>query len=337
MSRPTGFRSAYRLRLAIILSVVALLSLTSAGFIRSAAQSETIPVVATTGMVADLVRLVGGERVTVAALMGPGVDPHLYRATASDIQTLQRANIIFYSGLNLEAKLAEILDRLSSRLPTYAVAGSLPTDLLLGEPQYPDQFDPHVWFDVSLWAQAIDVVEKGLSGYDAAHTADYKARADELRTRLAALDEYVKAAIASIPEQQRLMITAHDAFRYYGQRYGLEVTGLQGISTEAEAGVEDVRRLVNLIVEREIPAIFVESSIPVRNVEAVVEAAKARGQEVRIGGQLFSDAMGDEGTPEGTYIGMVLHNTVTITRSLGGEPPALPQALADYQPILGKE
>lgn len=297
---------------------------------------DKLNVVTTTGMVADLVSNVGGDRVEVTALMGPGVDPHLYRATAGDVQRLQRANVIFYSGLHLEAKLGEILERLQSRVPTFAITADIAEEKLLGWPQYPDQHDPHVWFDVSLWAETTHTIEKALSELDAAHAADYAARAEAFRARLAVLDQYIKEAIATIPEQQRLMITAHDAFAYFGRRYGIEVTGLQGVSTEAEAGAEDVRRLVELIVERQVPALFVESSIPARTIEAVKEAAKARGHDVRIGGTLFSDAMGDAGTLEGTYIGMVLYNTTVITTALGGKAPALPEALADYQEVVDR-
>jgi manganese/zinc/iron transport system substrate-binding protein len=282
-----------------------------------------INVIATVGMAADMVRNIGGDRVNVQALMGAGIDPHLYRPTAGDVERLSGADMIFYVGLNLEGKMAGIFERLEGK--TYAIAAGIPTDQLL--PYEETFFDPHIWFDVNLWSQGIDSVRDALIKIDPGSAEGYRTRAEAYRARLTALDEYVRTSIATIPEEARVMITAHDAFEYFGRRYGIEVEGLQGISTEAEAGVDDVRALVDLVVERQIPAIFIESSVPARTIEAVKEAASARGWNVEIGGELFSDALGNEGTPEGTYIGMILYNTATITNALGGSAPAVPESL----------
>jgi manganese/zinc/iron transport system substrate-binding protein len=295
---------------------------------------EPIRVVATVGMVTDVVEQIGGERVAVVGLMGAGVDPHLYRATAGDVATLQNADIIFRVGLNLEGRMSEIFDRMGSRIPVYALGDAVPADQLLEYPQYPEFGDPHIWFDVTLWAAGAQIVAQGLSELDPANADLYAANAEAYTMRLMALDTYVTEAMATIPEAQRILVTAHDAYAYFGQRYGIQVEGLQGISTEAEAGVQDVQNLVDFVVSNQIPAIFVETSVPRRTIEAVTEAARAQGWEVQIGGELFSDAMGDSGTLEGTYIGMILHNTRLIVTALGGELPPLPDELADYQPMI---
>jgi manganese/zinc/iron transport system substrate-binding protein len=298
--------------------------------------TRKIKVVATVGMITDVVGIVGGDRVEVAGLMGPGVDPHLYRASASDVQKLSQADIIFYGGLHLEGKMVEILEKLGSKIPTIPVAESVPEKERLDFPGLQGFYDPHVWFDVSYWSLATTAIQDGLAKLDPKNAEAYKQRAELYQAKLALLDQYTKDAIKSIPEGQRVMVTAHDAFHYFGRRYGVEVVALQGVSTEAEAGVEDVRRLADLIATRKIPAIFVESSVPHRTIEAVQEAVKARGWDVKIGGQLFSDAMGDAGTLEGTYIGMILHNDTILVTALGGKMPTLPEGLADYQPVVDR-
>jgi manganese/zinc/iron transport system substrate-binding protein len=298
-------------------------------------QAQTpINVVTTTGMITDTVRQIGGDRVQVTGLMGAGVDPHLYRPTASDIQTLQNADIIFRNGGNLEGRMGEIFDRLNRRIPVYTLMDAMPSDRLFAHPVYAGFSDPHVWFDVSLWSDGIDAIVDGLSALDPAGAEVYAANAAAYREMLSALDAYIADAIATIPEDQRVLITAHDAFSYFGARYGIEVLGLQGVSTEAEAGVQDVQNLVTFVVEHRVPAVFIESSVPQRTLQAVVEAARARGWDVRIGGELFSDAPGDSGTLEGTYIGMALHNLISIVPALGGELPPLPDALSEYQPMF---
>jgi len=278
-----------------------------------------IRVVATTGMVGDLVRNVGGERVEVVTLMGPGVDPHLYKASADDVVQLQRADIIFYNGLHLEAAMGEVLERMQSRSRTVAVTGSIPREALLPSDEYDNQYDPHVWFDVALWRQTVDYVRDVLIDLDPSHASIYRTNAESYGRQLDELHTYVQSRAALISEDQRVLVTAHDAFRYFGRAYGFEVHGLQGISTVIEAGAADVQKLADFIVTRRIPAIFVETSVSQRTMAAVQSAVRARGFEVRIGGELFSDALGDPGTPEGEYIGMVRHNIDTIVTALRGE------------------
>ena len=278
-----------------------------------------IKVVATTGMIADLAEHVGGSRVTVTGLMGPGVDPHLYKARASDFDLMSEADVIFYNGLHLEGAMTEVFEQMAARLPTVAVAENIEEDRLLSPPGTPGAHDPHVWFDVSLWREALHQVHQVLAEMDPDHTDLYRANTEAYDGELAALDEYVKEQAARVPEAQRVLITAHDAFNYFGRAYGFEVLGLQGISTASEAGTADIQSLAETIAAREIPAVFVESSVPKRNIEAVQEAVRSRGFEVGIGGELFSDAMGDTGTPEGTYVGMVHHNINTIVEALLGQ------------------
>jgi manganese/zinc/iron transport system substrate-binding protein len=273
-----------------------------------------IEVVCTTGMVADLVRNVGGEHVRVTTLMGPGVDPHLYKSSPADVGHLNRADLICYSGLHLEGKLSELLERMSHKKPTVAVAEKIAADKL-----FPDEnsvSDPHVWFDVSLWSEAAGAVRDALATFDSKHAAEYQVACDAYQAKLATLHQWAKEELATIPQDVRVLVTAHDAFRYFGRAYGVEVRGIQGISTDSEAGVREVQQLVDFLVERKIKAVFVETSVADQNVKSLLEACAARGHTVTIGGTLFSDAMGDDGTPEGTYVGMVEHNVKTIVSAL---------------------
>lgn len=279
-----------------------------------------LPVVATTGMIADIARNVGGEHVRVIGLMGPGIDPHLYKASEGDVRRLWRARIIFYNGLHLEARMAEVLEHMDARTPTVAVTDPIDRARLLAPAQFQGAFDPHVWFDVAYWIAATEAVRLGLSEVDPANAPQYTANAAAYVAKLGALDEYVRRRAAEVPPERRVLVTAHDAFNYFGRAYGFEVRGLQGISTASEAGTADVQELADLIATRRIPAVFVESSIPQRTIEAVQAAVRSRGFDVRIGGQLFSDAMGTPGTPEGTYIGMVRHNIDTIVGALLRQP-----------------
>lgn len=280
---------------------------------------ETIRAVATTGMVADAVLVVGGERVRVRALMGPGIDPHLYKASEGDVRRLEQADVVFYSGLHLEAKMADVLERIGDRRRTVAVTRGIPEASLLRPPAFEGQADPHVWFDVRLWSNAVEAVRDALVEADPAHADGYRMRAAAYLDRLAALDTEVRRLAVSVPAARRVLVTAHDAFGYFGRAYGFEVVGLQGISTASEAGTKDVARLADLIASRRIPAIFVESSVSPRTIGAVQEAVRSRGFDVEIGGSLFSDAMGTAGTPEGTYPGMVRHNITVIAEALGGD------------------
>ncbi|MBK8167371.1 MAG: zinc ABC transporter substrate-binding protein [bacterium] len=275
-----------------------------------------LSVVATTGQVADLARQVGGEHVRVTALMGPGIDPHLYKASAGDVDRLRLADLILYNGLHLEAKMGDVLAGLASRKPTLAVAEAIPVDRLIAPPEFAGAHDPHVWFDVQLWRLGIEPLVARLSELDPAHAEAYRARAAAYEQELDGLDAELRATFATIPDGQRVLVTAHDAFGYFGRAYGFDVRGLQGISTASEAGTSDMQELAAFIAERRIPAIFVETSVSTRAIEAVREAVRARGFEVRLGGELYSDALGDAGTPAGTYAGMVRHNAATITAAL---------------------
>lgn len=276
-----------------------------------------VRVVATTGMIADTVRIVGGERVSVEGLMGPGVDPHLYSASEGDVTRLREADIIFYNGLHLEAQMASVFSRMNeSGANTVAVAEGIAEEQLLAPPEFEGAFDPHIWFDVSMWTEVVTVVRDSLVALDGTHAAVYEQNAASYLAELEDLHQYVLEQAQRVPESQRVVVTAHDAFNYFGRAYGFEVQGLQGISTASEASTADVQALSRFIVERNIPAIFIESSVPQRNVEAVQAAVRAMGAEVSIGGSLYSDAMGSEGTPAGTYSGMVRHNIDTIVSAL---------------------
>ena len=281
-----------------------------------------IRVVATIGMIAEMVKQVGGERVEVEGLMGPGVDPHLYKASEGDVIRMASADIVVYNGLHLEGKMSGVFERMGNRIRTVAVTDGIDREKLLRPPEFKGAYDPHVWFDVTLWMDAVKTLERALTGMDPAHGDVYRANGTRYLKRLEMLDRYVRREALIVPPRKRVLITAHDAFNYFGRAYGFQVRGLQGISTVAEAGAADIQALARLIVENEIPAVFVESSVPHRYIEALQEAVGARGFRVKIGGSLFSDAMGDPGTPEGTYIGMVRHNVDVIVSALAGARPA---------------
>jgi manganese/zinc/iron transport system substrate-binding protein len=278
--------------------------------------AEPIKVTTTVGMINDIVKNVGGAHVETQALMGAGVDPHLYKATPGDLRKLNNADVIFYNGLHLEGKMADILEKLERKKPSIAVVGALPKDELLKFEAAPEFPDPHVWFDVKKWVFAAHVVRDELVAFDAKNAGDYKRNTGVYIAKLNRLNAYAKAQLATIPKDRRVLVTAHDAFNYFGRAYDVEVMGLQGISTAGEASLRDVQRVVDELVKRKIKAVFVESSVPHRNIEAVVQGAKARGWKVTIGGELFSDAMGADGTPAGTYDGMVRHNVDTIVGAL---------------------
>lgn len=277
-------------------------------------QDGPIQITATTGMVADIVRNVGGDRVNVTALMGPGVDPHLYKASQGDIGKLNQAHMIFYNGIHLEGKMTDILSKLAEEKPVIPVANSIDKKKLMKTGD--NQYDPHVWFDVQLWIEAVKSVDRELAKADSKHKDDYHQRAQDYIKELEELDQYARKKIKTIPKERRVMVTAHDAFGYFGRAYDIEVVGLQGISTASEYGLKDVRRIVHLLVDREIKAVFMESSVPKRSIQAVVEGTKEKGHTIGIGGELFSDAMGKEGTEEDNYIGMVRYNVDTIVSAL---------------------
>jgi manganese/zinc/iron transport system substrate-binding protein len=286
--------------------------------------------VATVGMLADVARNVAGDCVAVETMMGPGTDPHLYKASAGDVRLLFGADAILYAGNNLEGQLGEVLGKLAGRKPTAAVAeAAVPADRLIlpADAPYPD---PHVWMDVGLWARTARVIAGVFAGLAPDCARAMAARAEGYAAELAALDEWVRASVATIPERQRILVTAHDAFAYYGRAYGIEVAGIQGISTESEAGIADIRETVDIVVGRQVPAVFIESTINPRTIQAVIDAAAGRGHQVALGPQLYSDAMGEDGTAAGTYIGMIHANTVAIVTALGGRPAALPGALVSW-------
>lgn len=275
-----------------------------------------LQVVATTGMVADLIRNIGGDSVEVTALMGPGVDPHLYKATQGDLSRLQAADLIFYNGLHLEGKMGEVFEKLARLKKVVAVAEGLAPSMLLNDPNFEEAPDPHIWFDVSLWAATIDQVQAALTGERPMLEAFFEANAANYRATLQALHLEVQSAIQEIPENQRILITAHDAFNYFGRAYGVEVRGLQGISTLSEFGLRDRVDLVNYIVEKGIKSVFIETSVSKKNIQSIVEGCAQKGHLVQIGGSLYSDAMGAAGTDAGTYVGMVRANVATIVAGL---------------------
>ena len=276
--------------------------------------NRPIRVVCTTGMVADLVRHVGGEQVEVDQLMGPGVDPHVYKPSTGDISRLERADCVIYSGLHLEGKLADIFAQMARHKPTLAVAEQIEKSRLLETA--PGQYDPHVWFDVSLWRQALPAVRDALTARAPQHAAKFAERCTAYELELEQLHDECLVKLASIPASLRVLVTAHDAFHYFGRAYSVEVRAVQGVSTESEAGVRDINQLVEFLVERKIKALFVESSVSARNIQALVEGCQSRGHSIVIVGELFSDAMGAANSSEGTYPGMVRHNLYTIVAAL---------------------
>lgn len=281
--------------------------------------SGRLRVVATTNIVADLARVIGGDEVDVVALMGPGVDPHLYKASEGDVVRMSNAQVIAYGGLHLEGKMAELFEQMEERgRHTVAVTDGIDRADLIDSPAFGGNYDPHVWFDVSLWIHAADHLANTFAEMDTANATGYRTRFRDYRRELQETDAYVRERAASLDSTKRAVITSHDAFGYFGRAYGFDVKGLQGISTATEAGTADVQDLAKFVAERQIPALFVESSVPRRGIEAVQAAVRARGFDVVIGGSLFSDALGQAGTPEGTYIGMVRYNVDTIVNGLRG-------------------
>lgn len=281
-----------------------------------------LKVVATTGMIADAARQVGGDAVTVKALMGPGVDPHAYRQTRTDIVAMTRADLVLWHGLYLEAQMQEFFHDLERKRAVVAVAEGLPKELLRGHDDYADKFDPHVWMTPTMWKLVVVEVQNALTNARPEAADLFAANATAHLADLDRLIAYGDDTLAKVPDSNRVLLTAHDAFGYFGRDYGFEVLGIQGISTQSEAGLNRIGTLVDMLVERDIKAVFVESSVSDRSIRALVEGAAAQGHEVSIGGELFSDAMGSEGTYEGTYLGMLDHNITTIANALGADVPA---------------
>lgn len=288
----------------------------------SSDENKPYTIVATTAMIGDIARNVVGDRATVHVLMGPGTDPHLYRPTRSDITKLMNADVVFYNGLNLEGRMTDTLAQVAaSDIAVHSVTGLIAETYLLESEEEEYGLDPHVWMDPRGWIQATAAVAHALSIYDVEYADTYTVNSQDYLKELRSLDTYVRQITETIPRDKRVLITAHDAFGYFARAYDLEVQAIQGISTESEAGLRRIEQLVNLIVSREIPTVFTETTVPDRNVRALIEGAAARDHAVTIGGELFSDAMGEDGTWEGTYLGMIDHNATTIARALGGSPP----------------
>jgi manganese/zinc/iron transport system substrate-binding protein len=311
-----GSGRGFRFRTA---ALAAILACAGCGGPEAGGTAAARPVLATTTVVADLVRQVAGDRIRVDCLMGPGIDPHSYKATPRDADRLARASLVVASGLHLEGRLATLLERLGDRVPVVMVADRLPGDRLLEVGA--GRHDPHVWFDAALWARCAPPVAEALAAIDAAGAAEYRERAEAYAARLEMLDAAARQRIASIPAGRRVLVTAHDAFRYFGRAYGIEVVGVQGTSTESEAGLSDVNRLVDMVVTRGIPAVFVETSVSDRNVEALREGAQARGHTLALGGRLYSDSLGVPGSDADTLEKALRANVETIVAALQGASP----------------
>ncbi len=309
--------STFKKRLMLItILVISLSLLASCAAEQSQSEIDKLNVVVTTGMISDAVRQVGSEHVSVKALMGPGIDPHTYKATQQDVKALMDADIVFYHGLNLEGKMIEAIEKMGSEKPVVAVTAGLDRSNLLKDPEAAEYYDPHVWFDVSLWSLVIDEIAVQLAAADENNRASYEENARIYKEELAKLDDQIKKSMAAIPKDQRVLITAHDAFAYFGRAYEVEVVALQGISTDAEYSVRDVQSLVELIDERNVSTIFTETSVSDRALKAVLEGAKKRGIDVRFGDPLYSDSLGAADSPAATYTGMLKSNVQAITDGL---------------------
>lgn len=298
--------------------IILILYMHCSGCIKTQEQVENgkINVTATTGIIADAVINIGKDKINLESLMGPGVDPHLYKTSYRDIEKLSNADLIFYNGLHLEGKMQDVLGRLKRTKKVFAISDGLQEESLRNIPGYDNTHDPHFWFNVLLWKQAAQYISKNLVLADPKNKDFYQDNLNSYLFQLNQLDSIVRKEIEKIPPTQRVLITAHDAFGYFGDEYKIEVKGLQGISTLADFGLNDISSLVNTISKRKIKAIFVETSVPKKSIEAVIEGCKQRGHLIKIGGALYSDALGDKSTAEGTYIGMVLYNVTTIVNSL---------------------
>lgn len=277
---------------------------------------RTVRVVATTNLVSDLAKQIGGDRADVEALMGAGVDPHLYKASAGDVSTLSEGDVIFYGGLELEGRMTDLFVELASERTTVSVTSDIPEDELSEPEEFQGKFDPHIWFDVAKWKTAAGTVADTYKQLDPEHAAEYDERLTAYQAELDELDAYVKSRVAEVPERSRLLVTSHDAFGYFGERYGFDVEAIQGISTATEATTADIKRVAQLIADRKVKAVFVESSVPRQTIESMLTEAEQRGHTARIGGELFADSAGEQGTPEGTYVGMVRFNIDLIADGL---------------------
>ncbi len=300
-----------------LIAVLCLLMLVSCGGEETERNPDgLLNIVTTTTMITDLVKNIGGDSVRVQGLMGSGVDPHLYKAGEGDVSKLTGADVVFYSGLHLEGKLVDVFERMGRDGKTIALAEVLDKSGLIGSDYFASNYDPHIWFNIEYWKQITTYLTEEMSKLDPGHAEFFAQNRTAYLQQLDALEAEVRQTIATLPEDKRVLITAHDAFNYFGKEYGFEVVGLQGLSTATEAGVQDVQKLAQLIIEKRVKAIFVETSVPRRTIEALQQAVKAQGFDVQIGGTLYSDALGSAGTEEGTYIGMFRYNVQTIVNAL---------------------
>ena len=283
---------------------------------KKVAEAEILNVVTTTTMITDLVKNIGGDHISVQGLMGAGVDPHLYKASEGDVSKLFNADVIFYNGLHLEGKLVEVLEKMKAQKSTVALGKFLPKEDLIGSDYFASNYDPHVWFNIQYFKQFAEKVTDVLSKQDPKNAVNFIENNRKFQQQLTVLESEINNTIAKLPEEKRILVTAHDAFNYFGKSYGFQVVGLQGLSTATEAGVQDVQKLSDFIIENKVKAIFVESSVPIRTIEALKAAVLSKKHEVVIGGSLYSDALGDAGTIEGTYLGMFRYNVNTIVNAL---------------------
>lgn len=279
-------------------------------------ENGKLRVVTTTNIIANLVTEIGGDNISLESLMGAGVDPHLYKASEGDVSKLYNADIIFYSGLHLEGKLVDIFEKMKSGKNTVSLGDRLPKDQLISSANFGGNYDPHVWFNIGFFKLFSNFVTEELSKADPENAEYYKANNEKYLQKLDALETEVRAAINTLPKEKRILVTAHDAFNYFGKEYGFRVVGLQGISTASEAGVKDVQELSKFIIENQVKAIFIESSVPRRTIEALQAAVLSKNHQVEIGGSLYSDALGNPGTEVGTYVGMFRYNVNTIVNAL---------------------
>lgn len=293
-----------------------LIAITLLGCKEQSKKSEKLRIVTTTTMLTDLVTNIGGYHISLQGLMGAGVDPHLYKASEGDVSKLYGADIIFYSGLHLEGKLVDIFEKMEGKKNTVSLGDKLPKDELIPSEYFASNYDPHIWFNIQFFKQFAQIVTEELSKADPANAESYSENNKKYQKKLDALESEIKSTIATLPEENRILVTAHDAFNYFGKAYGFQVVGLQGISTATEAGVKDVQNLSEFIIKNNIKAIFVESSVPRRTIEALQQAVLSKKHNVEIGGSLYSDALGNPGTVEGTYIGMFKYNVNTIVNAL---------------------
>lgn len=286
-----------------------------------AEESSQLKVVATTEMIADAAKQIGGDKLKVETLIKSGSDPHLYKLSSQDLDLLKEADIILFNGLTLEDKMLPSLSKYMEKKKAIAVSDRLEKNIILRSGQFNQQPDPHIWNDVSLWQKVVERIKDELVERDPKNTDDYKARAINYNGQLAGLHRYASTVIQTIPADQRAIVSAHDAFQYFGRAYDIGIRATHGVSTDSEANLKDTNVLVAFILERKIPAIFVESTMPKKNIEALVEGVRAKGEDVKIGGTLLSDALGEPGTRQGTYIGMFEANVNTIAQALGGHVP----------------